>query len=149
MIPPFIHDKPNRNLHKLPLGGGHLKRCHSEGDSSLGELHNKSYYEDTEVLSGCLPVFKHGGSTGTIDELLGATCVELNVIVEIVRLRNMDCCDSFWNQVVAGTEACATISLTEDELQTLRCVPRNSFNKCSSQGSYCNAKHLNRPEIYV
>ena len=62
----------------------------------------KSYYKDTEVLSGCLPVFKHGGSTGTIDELLGATCVELNVIVEIATLRNMDCWDCFWGQVEHG-----------------------------------------------
>ena len=46
--------------------------------------------------------------------------MDLNVIVDIATLRNMDCWDNFWAQVIAGTETCATISLTEPELQTLR-----------------------------
>ena len=100
----------------------------------------------TEILSGCLPVFKSGSGTGLttcespgqgpIKELLGVTCIDLNIIVEISTLRAMSCWDDFWADVVSETEACATVSLTQSELETLR--------GAISSDSVCGSLHMDK-----
>ena len=99
----------------------------------------------TEILSGCLPVFKSGSGTettcespgqGPIKELLGVTCIDLNIIVEISTLRAMSCWDDFWADVVSETEACATVSLTQSELETLRGTV--------SSDSVCGSLHIDK-----
>jgi len=100
----------------------------------------------TEILSGCLPVFKSGSGTettcespaaGPVKELLGVTCIDLNIIVEISTLRDMSCWDAFWADVVSETEACATVSLTQSELETLR--------GAVSSDSVCGNMHRDPP----
>ena len=74
-----------------------------------------------EVLSGCLPVFKdEGQAPGQVRELLGATCIDLNVIVPISTLRSMECWTDFWGEVVNETQTCTPTTLTEAELESLR-----------------------------
>ena len=74
-----------------------------------------------EVLSGCLPVFKdEGQAPGQVRELLGATCIDLNVIVPISTLRSMECWTDFWGEVVNETQTCTRTTLTEAELESLR-----------------------------
>ena len=80
-----------------------------------------SFSTGNEVLSGCLPVFKNEGQApGQVRELLGAMCIDLNIIVPIETLRTMDCWSAFWNQVTTETQTCTPYSLTEAELERLR-----------------------------
>ena len=108
-----------------------------------------NYYASStgdEVLSGCLPVFKNeGAAPGQVRELLGATCIDLNIIVPISTLRTMDCWGDFWTRVTTETRTCTPYTLTESELETLRAtIAPEAVCMSSSGGSdYCTVQGTN------
>ena len=112
-----------------------------------------NYYASStgdEVLSGCLPVFKNEGQApGQVRELLGATCIDLNIIVPIRTLRTMDCWSDFWTQVTTETRTCTPYTLTENELEVLRTAiaPEAVCEREQAASDYCpRASSTNTPE---
>jgi hypothetical protein len=106
---------------------------------------------DEEFLSGCLPVFKNeGAAPGQVRELLGATCIDLNIIVPISTLQTMDCWGDFWTLVTTETRKCTPYTLTEIELEDLRAaIAPEAVCETTTPGSeYCppTSTSSNAPE---
>merc|ERR1711871_1236435 len=85
-------------------------------------------------------VFKNKDAVpGQVRELLGATCIDLNIIVPISTLRTMDCWGDFWTQVTNETTTCTPYSLTESELEDLRAAitPEAVCQTTTPASEYC------------
>ena len=76
---------------------------------------------------------------GGVKEIIGVTCIDLNIIVEISTLRDMSCWNDFWNELVTETESCTAIDLTQSELEDLR--------SAIAPDSVCGELHQGMPKF--
>ena len=111
------------------------------------------YYTGKELLAACLASFEkpasaatscNGGLSGlgeagdcTVPKLLGVGCIDMNVVVDLDVLQDHTGYAAFNSAVEADMAACPRLSITEDQLQTLRALTGAS-SVCAASPSTCD-----------
>ena len=97
----------------------------------------EDYYTGTELLGACLASFEkesatsatscNGGLSGLgetgdarVPKLIGVGCVDMNLVVDLPTLEAHPEYSAFWSLVQSEMSACPRLTLTEDQMETIR-----------------------------